>query len=58
MFHFYRRQFFRKMINIIYVGVIYEIIMDGPLQTKYLYIQICTVKLDNWLMFKRPVFYH
>ena len=29
--------------------------MDGPAQTKYLFIQICTVKVDNWLMFKRPV---
>ena len=22
--------------------------MDGPLQTKYLYIQICTVKVDKY----------
>ena len=58
MFHFYRWLFFSKMIDIIYVGVIYEIKMDGPAETKYLYIQICTVKVDNWLLFKRPVFYH
>ena len=48
MFHFYRWLFFRKMIDIIYVGVIYEIKMYGPLQTKYLYIQICTVKVDTY----------
>ena len=23
--------------------------MDGPLQTKYLYIQICTVKVDIYI---------
>ena len=36
------------MIDIIYVGVIYEIKMYGPLQTKYLYIQICTVKGNKY----------
>ena len=56
MFHFYRWQFFRKILDIIYVGVIYEIKMDGPLQTKYLYIQISTVKVDNWLLVLKPVF--
>ena len=58
MFHFYRWLFFRKIIDIIYVGVIYEIYMDGPPQTKYHYIKICTVKVDNWLLFKRAVFFH
>ena len=51
MFHFYSWLFFRKMID-----VIYEIKMDGPPQTKYLYIQICTVKVDNWLLFKDQCF--
>ena len=48
MFHFYTWLFFRKMIDIIYIGVIYEIKMYRPLQTKYPYIQICTVKVDKY----------